>query len=67
MDKLAKYKRRYRDAMNAAGSRRDFLLAEIMTDMEREFHIPVMRRIAEREVDAQVLAFYRFVSDSRWK
>jgi len=67
MDELAKYKRRYNDAMKASGSRRDFLLAEIMTDMEIEFHIPPMRRVAEREIDAQVLAFYRLVSDSRWK
>ena len=67
MERLAEYKKRYVEAMNASGSRRDFLLAEIMTDLEREFNISFMRRIAEREVDSQVLAFYRLVSDSRWK
>lgn len=67
MERLAEYKRRYNDAMKATRSRRDFLLADIMTDMEREFRIPFVRRVAEREVDAQVLAFYRLVSDSRWK
>jgi len=66
-ERLAEYKRRYNDAMKASGSRRDVLLAEIMTDMEIEFKIPFLRCVAEREVDAQVLAFYRLVSDSRWK
>ena len=65
MDKLAKYKRRYNDAMKASESRRNVLLAEIMTDMEIEFKIPFLRCVAEREVDEQVLAFYRLVSDSR--
>lgn len=67
MDKLAKYKRRYNDAMKASRSRRDFLLAEIMTDMEIEFKISFLRCVAEREVDEQVLRFYRLVSDSRWR
>ncbi|KFZ41623.1 hypothetical protein CS060_13850 [Anoxybacillus flavithermus] len=65
MDRLAGYKRRYRDAMNAPRSRRDFLLSEIMTDMEREFRIPLLRERAEKEVDAEILCFYRLVSDSR--
>ena len=65
MERLAEYKRRYWEAMNASRSRRDFLLAEIMTDMEIEFKIPFLRCFAEREVDDQVLAFYRLVSDSR--
>lgn len=65
MDKLAEYKKRYGEAMNAPRSRRGFLLAEIMTDMEREFRIPMLRDRAEKEVDSEVLRFYRLVSDSR--
>ncbi|OPW98385.1 hypothetical protein [Geobacillus sp. LEMMY01] len=64
-ERLAEYKRRYRDAMDAPRSRRGFLLADIMTDMEREFRIPFLRDRAEKEVDAEVLRFYRLVSDSR--
>lgn len=63
--RLAEYKRRYNDAMNASRSRRDFLLAEIMTDMEIEFRIPMLRDRAEKEVDAEVLRLYRLISDSR--
>jgi len=63
--RLAEYKCRYNDAMNASRSRRDFLLAEIMTDMEREFRIPFLRDRAEKEVDAEVLRLYRLISDSR--
>lgn len=62
---LAKYKRRYKEAMNASRYRRDFLLADIMSDMEREFGISVWRDRAEKEVDSEVLRFYRLVSDSR--
>lgn len=65
MDKLAEYKKRYGEAMNAPRSRRGFLLAEIMTDMEREFCIPMLRSVADREVAPEVLRLYRLVSDSR--
>lgn len=65
MDKLAEYKKRYGEAMKASRSRRDFLLAEIMTDMERDFCIPFLRSVADREVDAEVLRLYRLISDSR--
>lgn len=64
-DKLAEYKGRYDDAMKASRSRRDFLLVEIMTDMEREFRIPFLRSVADREVAPEVLRLYRLVSDSR--
>jgi hypothetical protein len=67
MDKvmLEEYKQRYQEAMSASRSRRDFLLSDIMTDMEREFQIPMLRQLAEKEVDQEVLRFYRLVSDSR--
>lgn len=65
MGKLAECKRRYLEAMNASRSRRDFLLTELMTDMERDFCIPFLRSVAEREVDAEVLRLYRLISDSR--
>ncbi|MCL6588180.1 MAG: hypothetical protein K6T72_17095 [Anoxybacillus sp.] len=65
MDKLAEYKKRYAEAMNASRSRRDFLLADIMTDMEREFRIPFLRDRAEKEVAPDVLRLYRLISDSR--
>jgi len=65
MNNLFEYKKRYDEAMNASRSRRDFLLVEIMTDMEREFRIPFLRSVADREVDPGVLRFYRLVSDSR--
>ncbi|WP_297987400.1 hypothetical protein [uncultured Anoxybacillus sp.] len=65
MDKLAEYKKRYGEAMSAPRSRRGFLLAEIMTDMEREFRIPMLRDRAEKEIAPEVLRFYRLVSDSR--
>lgn len=64
-DKLAKYKRRYWESMNAPRSRRDFLLADIMTDMEREFRIPMLRDRAEKEIAPDVLRLYRLISDSR--
>lgn len=63
--RLAEYKRRYNDAMNVSRSRRDFLLAEIMTDMEIEFRIPMLRDRAEKEVAPDVLRLYRLISDSR--
>lgn len=65
MERLAEYKRRYWEAMNASRSRRDFLLSEIMTDMEIEFKIPFLRSVADREVAPEVLRLYRLVSDSR--
>ncbi|WP_043968819.1 hypothetical protein [Anoxybacillus thermarum] len=65
MERLAEYKRRYWEAMNASRSRRDFLLSDIMMDMEREFRIPFLRSVAEREVDAEVLRLYRLISGSR--
>jgi hypothetical protein len=65
MERLAEYKRRYRDAMDTPRSRRGFLLAEIMTDMEREFGISIWRDRAEKEVAPDVLRFYQLVSDSR--
>ncbi|MGG2973690.1 hypothetical protein, partial [Geobacillus stearothermophilus] len=64
-EKLAEYKQRYRDAMGAPRSRRDFLLADIMTDMEREFRIPLLRDRAEKEIAPDVLRLYRLISDSR--
>lgn len=63
--RLAEYKRRYWEAMNASRSRRDFLLSDIMSDMEREFGISMFRDRAEKEVASDVLRFYRLVSDSR--
>ena len=65
MERLADYKQRYERAMKAKRHERDFLLSELMTDMEREFRIPFLRSVADREVDPQVLSFYRLVSDSR--
>lgn len=65
MERLADYKRRYWEAMNASRSRRDFLLSDIMTDMEREFCIPFLRDRAEKEVAPDVLRLYRLISDSR--
>lgn len=65
MERLAYYKQRYERAMKAKCYVRDFLLTEIMTDMEREFRIPFLRSVADREVDPQVLRLYRLVSDSR--
>lgn len=67
MERLAEYKERYGEAMKATRSRRDFLLSDIMMDMEREFRIPFLRDRAVKEVDAEVLRLYRLVSDSRWK
>ena len=65
MERLAEYKKRYWDAMNASKSRRDFLLSQLMTDMEREFRIPMLRDRAEKEVDPEVLRLYRLISDGR--
>lgn len=65
MERLADYKQRYERAMKAKCYVRDFLLAEIMTDMEREFRIPFLRSVAEREVATEVLRLYRLISASR--
>lgn len=65
MERLAEYKRRYWEAMNVSRSRRDFLLADIMTDMEREFGISIWRDRAEKEVAPDVLRLYRLISESR--
>ena len=43
MERLAYYKQRYERAMKAKCYVRDFLLAELMTDMEREYRIPMLR------------------------
>lgn len=65
MERLAYYKQRYERAMKAKRYVRDFLLTEIMTDMEREFRIPFLRSVADREVAPEVLRLYRLVSGSR--
>lgn len=65
MNNLFEYKKRYEQAMRAKRHERDFLLSELMTDMEREFRIPFLRSVAEKEVSPDVLRFYRLVSDSR--
>lgn len=61
---LNEYKRRYLRAMNATKSMRDYLLAEIMTDMEIEYRIPLLEKHA-LESKNQVLRLYREISESR--
>lgn len=65
MKKLVGYKKRYADAMQASTYRRDFMLVDIMADMEREFGISALKERAAEEVENEILQFYRMVSDSR--
>ena len=65
MKRLEEYSKRYTDAMKESPYRRDFILVDIMTDMEREFEISALSERAAEEVDHEVLQFYRMVSDSR--
>ena len=65
MKRLVEYRKRYADAMKASTYRRDFILVDIMADMEREFEISALSDRAGKEVDHEVLQFYRMVSDSR--
>lgn len=65
MKRLVEYRKRYTEAMQASPYRRDFVLVDIMADMEREFGISGLSDRAEKEVDHEVLQFYRMVSDSR--
>lgn len=65
MESLKEYKRRYWQAMNAPKSRRDYLLAEIMTDMEIEYRIPLLEKRALETTNQEVLRLYREISESR--
>ena len=67
MYSLAKYRKRYLRIISTVveGEQRDTLLAEIMTDMENECHIPLLAESMYVASNLDVMTLYRAVSDSR--
>lgn len=64
-EKLSEYERQYEAANMLAESLRSRKLAEIMTDMEFDFKIPVQRSEVFDRANPEVMALYRKVSYAR--
>ena len=64
---LSSYEERYERIASIAETKyhRDVLLAGLMTDLENDFGISVLRPRKNKSVDPQVMAFYEMVSRER--
>ncbi|MFL0365620.1 hypothetical protein ACH0BF_21660 [Pseudobacillus sp. 179-B 2D1 NHS] len=64
---LAEYNQRYETIIQGSFSdeQKDEMLASLMTEMEQEFHIPMLRNETWEAENADVIALYRKVSMSR--
>lgn len=51
--------------MKVSQEQKDKLLANLMTEMEQTFRIPMMKNEAWEEKNSQVYALYRKIADSR--
>lgn len=51
--------------MDSKQSEKDLLLSGLMTDLERNFHVPMMKNKAWEQENPEVYALYRKVADSR--
>jgi hypothetical protein len=64
--KLSEYHQRYEQIMKMEpGRERDRLLAELMTMMEKEYRIPLLRDPEWEKKNRKVIALYRKISMSR--
>lgn len=64
--KLSEYHRRYERIMTMVpGRERDRRLAELMTELERDFRIPTLRNSEWEKENRALIALYRKVSRSR--
>lgn len=64
---LAYYNKQYEDIVHStlSSNRKAFKLAELMTELERVFRIPTLRKEAWEAQNKAVIALYRKVSLSR--
>lgn len=62
---LLDYQREYERIIHADQPRKDILLAGLMTEMEKQFKIPVQRNIEWERENIKVLAMYRKLSITR--
>lgn len=64
---LAQFNKRYEEIIHAdlPSGEKNRRLAALMTEMEREFRIPVLRNEAWEKGNKEVIALYRKISISR--
>jgi len=64
---VAKFNQLYEEIIHSKinSSRKDWKLAELMTEMERVFKIPISRKVAWENENRAVIALYRKISLSR--
>lgn len=64
---LAKYNQQYEDILHANLSRenKNRLLAELMTELEKQYRIPMIRNKAWEQENKSIIALYRKISLSR--
>ncbi|GMA51803.1 hypothetical protein GCM10025857_31600 [Alicyclobacillus contaminans] len=65
--RLSAVHRQYQCIMQShlSTQQRDMALASLMTQMEREFHIPLLRDEQWEQRNKPVIALYRIISESR--
>lgn len=51
--------------MDSKQSEKDFLLSGLMTDLERNFHVPMMKDEVWEQENPEVYALYQKVANSR--
>lgn len=67
MSRLADINRKYEEVMSSdlPDQEKNIKLAELMTDMEREFRVPALRDPALEKENRAIIALYRKISLSR--
>lgn len=64
-ERLQEYWQDYQEVMDKPRRRRDYMLADLMTDMEREFRIPMLASQAFNSQFPDVIRLYRTISQAR--
>ena len=62
---LSDYQREYEKIIHADQPRKDILLAGLMTEMEKQFKIPMLRNEVWERENIKVIATYRKLSITR--
>lgn len=62
---LSDYQREYESIIHADQPRKDILLADLMTEMEKQFKIPMLRNEEWERENVKVIAMYRKLSITR--
>lgn len=65
--RLDEYEKRFEFIleMDSKKSEKNLLLSGLMTDLERNFHVPMMKNEAWEHENSEVYALYRKIADSR--